>query len=154
MLIDAPVATRASETIDVARATTASDFLDFVRVSQRAYLESGLPSEIGASLLARPDEALAVAEIFVAREKSEPIAAALSITNPRTSIGGVYWVGAVPEARGRGAAGAVTRAVTNAAFERGATVVTLEASALGEPVYLKMGYREVCRYLRMLSPRR
>jgi len=68
-------------------------------------------------------------------------------------VGGVYWVGTVPAARRRGAADAVTRHVTRAAFEQGARMVTLQASAAGEPVYRRMGYREVGRYARFLSPK-
>jgi len=152
MVVESRVDARESPGIAVTHATDASGFWDFVRVSARAYAEAGLPGEIAESLLARATPALANSDIFVARNGDEPIAAALSITNAMTGIAGVYWVGTVPEARRRGAADAVTRAATNAAFDRGASVVTLQASELGEPVYLRMGYREVCRYTRFLSP--
>jgi hypothetical protein len=36
---------------------------------------------------------------------------------------------------------------TNAGFERGAPVVTLQASAMGLPIYTRMGYR-TCDALR------
>jgi hypothetical protein len=36
--------------------------------------------------------------------------------------------------------------VTNTAFDRGATVVTLQASVMGEPVYRSMGYRSLYHY--------
>jgi ribosomal protein S18 acetylase RimI-like enzyme len=152
MVVEARVDVRESPGIVVERATDSSGFWDFVRVSARAYAEAGLPGEIAESLLARATPALANSDIFVARSGDEPIAAAMSITNGTTGIAGVYWVGTVPDSRRRGAADAVTRAATNAAFDRGASVVTLQASELGEPVYLRMGYREVCRYARFLSP--
>jgi hypothetical protein len=41
---------------------------------------------------------------------------------------------------------AVTRAVTNRAFDEGAAVVTLQASPMGEPIYRRMGYEERYRY--------
>jgi hypothetical protein len=47
-----------------------------------------------------------------------------------------------------------TRFVTNASFEQGATVVTLQASEAGAPVYARMGYRVVGTYARLLSPER
>ena len=65
----------------------------------------------------------------------------------------MYWVASLPSERRKGAADAVTRFVTNAAFDRGASVVTLQASRAGEPIYRRMGYREVVRYERLLSPR-
>ena len=61
-------------------------------------------------------------------------------------IAGIYWVGITPEARKRGLAEACTRWVGNAAFERGARCVVLQASPQGEPIYRRMGYREICRY--------
>jgi len=61
-------------------------------------------------------------------------------------IAGVYWVGTVEGARSRGLGEAVTRAVTNAAFDRGATANSLQASPMGEPIYRRMGYEEIYRY--------
>jgi hypothetical protein len=37
----------------------------------------------------------------------------------------------------------VTRAATNAAFGLGASLVTLQASRSGEPVYAAMGYKTI-----------
>jgi hypothetical protein len=62
------------------------------------------------------------------------------------SIAGVYFVGTVERARGSGLGDAVTRAVTNRAFEAGARAVTLQASVMGEPIYLKMGYQTIYHY--------
>jgi predicted GNAT family acetyltransferase len=61
-------------------------------------------------------------------------------------IAGVYAVGTAEEARGRGLAELVTRTVTNLAFDLGAPAVTLQASPMGEPIYARMGYRELYRY--------
>ena len=61
-------------------------------------------------------------------------------------IGGVYWVGTVESARGKGLGEVVTRAVTNRAFELGAAAVTLQASSMGEPIYARLGYETLYRY--------
>ena len=61
-------------------------------------------------------------------------------------VAGIYWVGTLPEARGRGIAEACTRAATNAGFAAGASFAALQASVMGEPIYRRMGYREVTRY--------
>ena len=53
----------------------------------------------------------------------------------------------MPAARGRGLGDLVTRVVTQRAFDLGAAFVSLQASEMGEPVYRRMGYREVHRYL-------
>jgi ribosomal protein S18 acetylase RimI-like enzyme len=154
MAIDERLELEAPPGVEVARVRDRAGFRDFVEVSKLAYLEAGLPAGIADLLLSNADAALASSVIAVARLGGRPVAAALAITNAVTGIGGIYWVGTAPEARRRGAADAVTRFVTNASFDDGATIVTLQASALGEPVYRKMGYREVGRYVRFLSPKK
>ncbi len=62
------------------------------------------------------------------------------------SIGGVYWVGTVPDHGRRGLGDLVTRTVTRRGFELGARFITLQASAMGEPIYRRMGFRERFRY--------
>src|SRR3954467_13746033 len=53
----------------------------------------------------------------------------------------VEWVATLAHARRRGLAGAVLRAALKAARERGRTSTTLRASAMGAPVYERLGYR-------------
>ncbi len=152
MVIDEPIP-ESSSNIDVTRVTLARELEEFVLVSQLAYAEAGLPAAITSSYFARADRVIASAVLAVAHLGGAPAAAALAITNGVTGVGGVYWVGTVPAARRRGAATAVTRYVTNAAFEQGATVVTLQATQAGEPVYRRLGYRVVGRYAHLVSPK-
>jgi ribosomal protein S18 acetylase RimI-like enzyme len=65
----------------------------------------------------------------------------------------VVFVATDPIARRQGLARHCTAAVLRAAADAGATTTTLEASALGEPVYTRMGYRSVGR-LQMWERRR
>lgn len=58
-------------------------------------------------------------------------------------MGYIGWVGTLPSFRKRGLGELVTRAVNNAAFELGADIVALEASPMGLPLYVKMGYETV-----------
>jgi GNAT superfamily N-acetyltransferase len=55
----------------------------------------------------------------------------------------VGWVGTLDGFRRRGLGELVTRAVTNWAFGHGATLVTLQASTMGRPIYERMGYETV-----------
>jgi predicted GNAT family acetyltransferase len=80
----------------------------------------------------------------LARVEGEPASAALAILSH--GIAGIYWVGTVEKQRSRGLGEACTAAVGNAAFERGAAAVVLQASRQGEPIYRRMGYREITRY--------
>jgi predicted GNAT family acetyltransferase len=58
---------------------------------------------------------------------------------------GIYFVATLPEARKRGAAFAVTQKALQDGRALGYRVGILQASKMGEPVYLRMGFKEVCR---------
>ncbi len=78
-----------------------------------------------------------------------PVASALALR--AGEVAGLYYVGTVPEARGRRLGELCTRAATNAGFDMGARTVVLQASIMGEPLYRKMGY-ELLRYYRWYRP--
>src|SRR3954471_16879095 len=105
----------------------------------------GIPAAMPPAALIR-DDTLS----FVAYERDRPLACA-SVTVAR-GIGGIQWVGVLEEARGRGLADAPTRAASNAGFDLGADCAWLEASHMGEPVYLRMGYEELFSYRLYLAP--
>jgi predicted GNAT family acetyltransferase len=86
----------------------------------------------------------------VAYLEGRPVSTAMTISTHRAA--GVYWVGTAPNARQRGLGECCTQAVTNAAFERGAQVVALEASPMGFPIYERMGFDTVGRVQWYLTP--
>jgi len=53
----------------------------------------------------------------------------------------IWWVATLPEARNRGLAGGLMRRALLDARARGNTTSTLQGSALGVPVYRRLGYR-------------
>lgn len=125
----------------------------FAEVSVRAYETIGLPQETGRRMFTLSERLLAPhLHAVVAYRGDAPLAAAMVLLSHR--LGGVYWVGTVPEARGQGLARYVTRAVTNWAFDHGAEAVVLQASQQGEPVYRGLGFREFTRYPWYLVPMR
>ena len=124
---------------------------DFAEVSAEAYATLGLPTDATAAVFGQPERVLRPGtSIVVAYRDGRPLAAAMAIASH--GIAGVYWVGTVPAGQRQGLAAACTRAVSNAAFEAGAACVVLQASQQGEPVYLRMGFREVSRYRWYLAP--
>lgn len=140
-LPDAPLP--AGVTFD--RVEDAAGAHDFGLVSGAAYATYGMPPQVAHAqfederMLAQPHVAA-----FVARLDGTPVAAAMTLVSH--GVSGIYWVGTTPEARGRGLAEACTRLATNAGFDLGARVAALQASVMGEPIYLRMGYREITRY--------
>jgi hypothetical protein len=118
---------------------------DFAAVSSAAYEALGLPSDVTKELLTPSPRFLEPhVHAVVAYLDDSPVAAAMTVLSH--GIAGVYWVGTIEAARGSGLGEAVTRAVTNRAFDRGALVNTLQASPMGEPVYRRMGYETLYGY--------
>ncbi len=75
---------------------------------------------------------------FIADLDGEPVGIAMTIVSH--GVAGIYWVGSLKQARGRGIGRAVTAAATNAGFDLGADVASLQASPMGRPIYEAMGY--------------
>jgi ribosomal protein S18 acetylase RimI-like enzyme len=72
------------------------------------------------------------------------VAGAVAVTEGAGSY--ISFVAADKEARRHGLGDAVTRLVTRAGFEAGASMASLEASPFGYHVYERMGYREIFKY--------
>jgi ribosomal protein S18 acetylase RimI-like enzyme len=126
--------------------TTAAGVADFAAVTGAAYSTYGMPVDTAAELLSLPHRVLSAPHLVtvVAYDGDEPLAGAMTFLSH--GIAGLYWVGTVEKARRSGLGRAVTAAVTNAAFARGAASVTLQASVMGEPVYRSLGYRTLYHY--------
>jgi ribosomal protein S18 acetylase RimI-like enzyme len=149
MVLRAPVGDRVVAGVELRRVTDEQAARDYAGVADPAFTELGMPPGLLAGLptaaLIRDDTVA-----FVAYEAERALACA-SVTVAR-GIGGIQWVGVLGEARGRGLADACTRAASNAGFELGADCAWLEASHMGEPVYLRMGYEELFSYRLYVAP--
>lgn len=95
---------------------------------------------VPASFAADPDVRL-YGGIFEGR----PVASSMAIRSHHAV--GVYSVGTAESARGRGIGTALTRAAVDAGHAWGSTAAVLQASEMGEPVYLAIGFVEVTRYV-------
>lgn len=84
-------------------------------------------------------------EHFLGVLHGEPVATASLVT--AGGAAGVYNVTTVEVARGRGIGAAMTVAAVRHGAERGFTLATLQASALGRPVYERLGFTFVCDLL-------
>jgi ribosomal protein S18 acetylase RimI-like enzyme len=124
---------------------SAREAQDFIEVSAESYESIGLPNAVARKLLSmseRWNRPHIHAE--VAYEGDRAVATAMLLFSH--GIAGVYWVGTLSAARGRGHATRLMRSVSLRAFERGARCVVLQATQFGEPIYRKLGYREITRY--------
>jgi len=134
------------EGISLHRVDDEAGVRDFVDVNGQAYATYGLPPEAMADLVDQPHALLddPAAHLVVARRGADPIATAMVYESD--GVAGVQWVGTVPSARTLGLGALVTTYVTNLAFDRGASSVNLQASPMGEPIYLRLGYETIFSY--------
>jgi ribosomal protein S18 acetylase RimI-like enzyme len=141
----------------------ASTCVDVRRVSTAKEAEAGLRVTAAAFDLATDAARCAFGSIesfqasgatgFVAYENDSPVGASVLVASRRAF--GIYWVGTIPEARGRGIGAACTIAATEEAFAQGAALVLLQASAQGEPLYGKLGFETRSHYrLYRMTPAR
>ena len=116
-----------------------------VAVNDLAYQSLGMPAGPALEAITNLDRYTEPhIHTVVAYLDGQPVATAQTLLSH--SIAGVYWVGSLAEARGRGLGELVTRVVTNRAFDLGAAAVGLQASSMGQPIYDRMGYESVYNY--------
>ena len=100
---------------------------------------------IGDGCLGDPDLA-----IVVGRVDSIAVATAVLVRSGDTA--GVYNVATVPEHQHKGFGAAVTWAVVAEGTRRGCTHAVLQASEAGYPVYRRMGFTDLGRYVQLAGP--
>jgi predicted GNAT family acetyltransferase len=96
------------------------------------------------TLLANPN-----VRVYVGLEDGVPVATSMAFRTDE--VLGIYNVATIESARGRGYGTAMTWAVV-ADAEPGVDLVILQASALGRPVYERMGFRTVVEYVELEEP--
>ncbi|HEY7293816.1 MAG TPA: GNAT family N-acetyltransferase [Dehalococcoidia bacterium] len=87
---------------------------------------------------------------YVGFVEGMPVATAMRFTSHR--IAGVFNVSTVPAYRRRGVGEAMTWRAALDGLAEGAVASALQASAMGAPVYARMGYRTWTNYQLWLSP--
>lgn len=123
---------------------------DFWRVAIESYADIGFPPEIFSGYTNHAGLLAENVAAFIAYLDGEPVSIAMTMVSD--AVAGIYWVGSRTQARGRGLGRAVTAAATAAGFELGANVASLQASPMGKPIYLAMGYEVAFDYRMLLSP--
>ncbi len=123
---------------------------DFVSVSDRAYQSLGMTAGVIEDVIVRRDLLCAdgVHSVVAVGDEGPLAAAQLLMSEPidGVSVAGVYYVGTLEAARGRGLGELVTRAVTNLGFDLGGGFASLQATDMGAPIYRRMGYELLTTY--------
>jgi GNAT superfamily N-acetyltransferase len=123
---------------------------DFWRVATTSYASIGFPPEVFAGYTNHAGLLAENVVAFLALLDGEPVGIAMTIVSH--GVAGIYWVGSLEQARGKGIGRAVTVAATNAGFDLGADLASLQASPMGKPIYLELGYETAFEYQMLMSP--
>ena len=124
---------------------------EYARVMARSFAVYGAPEDSVVEHFATLAAVCAPAtQAFLAWRDGRALAGA--ILYMLDGIGGIGWVGTVPEAFRRGYGRAVTQAVIDEGVGRGARFLNLQASPMGEPMYRRMGFLTPTHYRWFLGP--
>jgi ribosomal protein S18 acetylase RimI-like enzyme len=152
MLIESPVAEPSVPAgVHMERFREERHVQDAVQINEEAYEAIKLPAHETRVFFGRRSELLSPRVVgFVAYRDGVPVSTALTILSGEGA--GVYWVGTASRAQRSGLGELCTRLATNAGFASGASVVTLQASPFGAPLYQRLGYKTYDRLLRFRHP--
>lgn len=129
--------------VTIAQVQDAADQMDWARIMAEGFV---MPPKIAVETqsifgqhipLDHPDIAL-----FLARQRGEPVAVCLLFCD--ATAAGICEVAVAPHARRQGIGAAVTLAAMHAGRARGKPIATLQASPMGQPVYVRIGFRALC----------
>jgi len=109
-----------------------------------AALGFGLPESLGIEFIGDDLWTRPSARVYVGYADGEPVSTGFTVRTGRTI--GVYTIATVEHARGRGFGAAITGRVIADGVAEGCDVATLQASAMGRPIYERMGFRLVQEY--------
>jgi hypothetical protein len=150
MILKEPVETRPLPSgAELRQVTSHAEVDDYWRIAAESYVSLGFPPEVfgfytdHAGLLAENVAA------FIAYLDGDPVSIAMTIVSH--GVAGIYWVGSLEQARGKGLGRAVTAAATSAGFSIGADIASLQASPMGKPIYLEMGYETAYDYRLLMA---
>lgn len=119
---------------------------DFANVAAEGFFGEGPGiSELVRATFSDPRSLLAHdTAAFVVLDCGEP--ASVAMTMVKEGVAWIGWVATRTEYRGQGLGRLSTAAATRAGFALGARFASLEATKMGVPVYLRLGYSEIMKY--------
>jgi len=107
--------------------------------------ESILRGFLTPEVVARPD-----VTVYVGYTDGVPVSTGLGLRTGRTI--GVYNIATIPSYRKRGYGAAMSARIADDGVAAGCDVAILQSSEMGYPVYARLGYRTVVRYMGYVEP--
>jgi len=146
VLDEPPEAPQLPAGVEVRRVESGQGFPDFREVAAQGFRDEAPGCyDLVLSVFSEPASVCAPdSSAFVVYVDGLPVSTAFMML--KHGIAWIGWVATRPEARGRGCGRLATIAAVRAGFALGATLASLEATRMGVPVYLRLGFREIIRY--------
>ncbi|MDQ2966701.1 MAG: GNAT family N-acetyltransferase [Actinomycetota bacterium] len=135
--------------LEVIRVETADGLAQALTVGASGF---GVPAELVASIYALEVADLEGLETYLGRADGRDVSTAVGFTIDGTT--GIFSVATPEEHRGRGYGAAITAQAVRDGFAAGADLAGLQSSPMGEPVYKRLGFREVETYTLFAPPPR
>ncbi len=117
---------------------------DLIRFQETAFEGFGLPKQIGHLFITEQFQRRPGVKLYLGLVEGKPACTSALVSSP--GIAGVYWVSTLEPYRGRGLGEAITWAAVRGGIESQQPVACLQASAMGEPVYTRMGFQTPVYY--------
>jgi GNAT superfamily N-acetyltransferase len=133
--------------VQVIRVETADGLAQALAVGASGF---GVPDELVASLYALEVAELEGLRYYLARADGRDVSTAVGFTIDSTV--GIFSVATPEDHRGRGYGAAITAHAVRDGFATGADLAGLQSSPMGEPVYRRLGFREVELYTLFAPP--
>ena len=125
------------------REVQGEDDLDLFR--ETAFAGFGLPARGARVFLTERLLEMPNLRLYLGTAGGRPVCtSALCATGP---VAGIYWVATLADARGRGFGEVITWSAVRGGIALGCRFASLQASALGRPVYERMGFATPLHYL-------
>ncbi|MDH5671231.1 MAG: GNAT family N-acetyltransferase [Myxococcales bacterium] len=121
------------------------DVTALAEFGETAFETFGFPVEVAPVAMTEDLLVCPEIELYLGRLDGVPVCCSMLLVTG--DVAGIYWVGVREGQRRKGLGAAVTAHAVNAGRARGCAVATLQASAMGAPVYTRMGFETVRRYL-------
>jgi GNAT superfamily N-acetyltransferase len=130
--------------------TTETAAEDYLSILGDAYGMADAPAALRRAIFFTPAAVLHPAAVgLLLHADGRAAAGAMAVLTDDVAC--VLWVATSQWARGRGLGTASMRAITEAAFGRGATLIVAQSSQMGLPHWTRLGFSEVGHYHRFLA---
>lgn len=136
--------------VELRKVDSPEEASQYWQVATASYASIGFPAEIFAFYENNEYLWADGAAAFLAHVDGRP--AGISMTILTHGVAGIYWVGATEEARGRGLGRTMTAIAVEAGLEMGGASASLQASPMGESIYMRMGFKTIFDYRLYMCP--